>query len=130
MSNFDRLAWQREYRKKNKNSCTISYERTKKGKIMRTYRNMKSRVSGVLSKKSHLYEGLDLLQKEEFYDWSLNDSSFNNLYEDWVASGYSRKLSPSIDRLDTSKGYTADNIRWITQSDNSSDGGKWSIKNG
>jgi len=49
---FDRLSWQREYRKANGNASTKKYERTKKGKLMRTYRNMESRAKGIVKGKS------------------------------------------------------------------------------
>lgn len=116
---FDRLEWQREMRKANGNAHTKKYERTKKGKLMRTYRNMYTRVSGILKTKAHLYEGLDILSREDFYAWSLSDSTFNTLFDDWVSSGYDKKLSPSIDRKDTNCGYVLDNMRWLTHSENS-----------
>lgn len=102
------------------NSDTKKYERTKKGKLVRTYRNMLSRVKGILKNKAHLYEGLEILDKEVFYKWSLNDKEYNKIFNDWVDSDYNLKLSPSIDRKETNKGYTLDNIRWITFSENCS----------
>lgn len=110
---------QREKRLQNGNLYTKRYEKTPKGFLMRTYRNMKSRVLGIQSKKAHLYLGKDLLEKDDFYSWSLKDSAFNALFTDWENSGYDRKITPSIDRIDSSLGYTMDNIRWITHSDNS-----------
>lgn len=104
----------RERRKKNENSSTLKYEKTLKGKLVRTYRNMLSRVKGVLKKKSHLYFGLEILDKEAFYQWSLNDADYNQLFTTWVESDYKLKLSPSIDRKDPSKGYVLDNMRWVT----------------
>ena len=90
---------------------------------MRTYRNMLSRVSGVQKKKAHLYSGLDILSKEDFYRWSLGKSSgYAGVFDKWVNSGYERRLSPSIDRIDTTKGYVLGNIQWITHSENSSRG--------
>jgi len=130
MGSFDRLAWQRERRKKTGNSDSKKYERTKKGKLMRTYRNMESRVKGIAQQKQHLYSDLPVLCRKDFYNWSSADENFNTLYEAWVESGYDRKLSPSIDRIDTSAGYTIGNIRWVTHSENSRGGGKWSSKNG
>lgn len=127
---FDRLAWQRERRKRTNNSDTKRYERTKKGKLMRTYRNMESRTKGMVEGKSHLYQGLEVLPRQSFYDWSLSCKDFNSLYDDWVSSGFDKKLSPSIDRIDTSKGYTLDNMRWLTHSENSSIGAKSRIKSG
>ena len=92
---------------------------------MQTYRNMLSRVTGKLIKKSHIYEGLDILSKQEFYQWSLNETSdFHKLFEDYVSSGFNMKLAPSIDRIDSKEGYIMGNIRWITHSLNSSLGSK------
>lgn len=111
------LKRQREYRKKTGNAVTKRYERTKKGKLMRTYRNMMNRVNGI--SKPHLYEGKGLIERDKFYSWSLNNCNFNELYKIWVKNDYCRKLSPSIDRINVNKGYTEGNIRWITHSENS-----------
>lgn len=113
---------QRERRSRNNNKNTKKYEKTKKGFLMRCYRNMKSRVTGVQKKKKHLYLGKALLDKEIFYDWSLKNESFNNLFSEWELSGYDRKTCPSIDRINSSLGYELDNIRWITHSENSRNG--------
>lgn len=80
---------------------------------------MKSRVSGIQKQKSHLYLGKSLLQKEAFYAWALLDLNFNTLFDVWEANNYSRLLTPSIDRIDSNKGYDIDNIRWLTHSENS-----------
>jgi hypothetical protein len=115
-----KLKQQRDRRAKEENATTKKYERTKGGKLMRSYRNMLSRTAGVQWKKSHLYEGKELLNKQEFYDFSYNSPDFNKLFEQWVDSGYQRKLSPSVDRIDPSKGYVIGNMRWLTHSQNSS----------
>ena len=117
---FDKLAWQRERRKKTQNSATKKYEKTIRGYIMRTYRNMLSRTQGLV--KPELYKGLSIMSKSRFYAWSLNDKHFGKLYKTWVTSGYDRRLSPSINRKDSAKGYDTDNVEWVTQSDNSSFG--------
>lgn len=95
------------------------YEKTVSGFLMRVYRNMLSRVSGVQKLKAHLYIGKEILSKEEFYNWSKNSIEFNNLYNIWKLNNYDRKLTPSVDRIDSSKGYTLENMRWITHSENS-----------
>lgn len=115
---------QRERRASNGGADIKKYEKTKKGKLVRTYRNMYSRVKGILKPKAHLYADLPILDKEVFYGWALNDEAYNTLHDEWVASDYCRKLSPSIDRIDTEKGYVMGNIRWLTHSENSSLGGK------
>lgn len=116
---FDPAAYRRHAMKQNGYLWFKTYERTKPGKLMRTYRNMKSRVDGTQKSKSHLYLGLPILAKEEFYQWSLENPEFNSLFDAWVASGYERKLSPSIDRIETSDGYVLPNIQWLTFSENS-----------
>jgi hypothetical protein len=114
------LQAQRDRRAANGNANTKKYEKTKKGKLVRTYRNMLSRVEGILQKKSHLYEGKDILSKEAFYKWSMQDPQFHKLHDEWVASGYDRRLSPSIDRIDVALGYILGNMQWLTHSENSS----------
>ena len=111
-------------------SVCKKYEKTLKGLLMRTYRNMKSRVLGIQYKKAHLYKGLELLDKQEFYAWSLSNTEYNSLFDLWSKSGYDRKLTPSIDRIDSSKGYNKENMRWITHSENSRQGviSKWKQK--
>jgi hypothetical protein len=99
------------------------YEKTPKGFLMRTYRNMQSRVTGVQKKKAHLYKGLPILSRNDFYAWAWDNPDFWRLYKQWAATDYDRKLSPSINRLDTNKGYTIDNMEWLTHSVNSSLGG-------
>lgn len=113
---------QRERRKSDGNKNTKKYEKTKKGFLVRCYRNMKSRIEGVQVKKHHLYKGKYLLSKELFYEWSLNNENFNNLFNEWEISGYNRKTSPSIDRIDNSLGYDIENMQWITHSENSRKG--------
>lgn len=122
---MDYLEKQRIYRQSNNNAVTKKYERTKNGKLMRIYRNMKSRVSGVQKKKSHLYEGKELIDKERFYEWAHAQDDFHRLYDDWVASGFDRKLAPTVDRIDPALGYIIGNMQWLTHSENSRRGGMW-----
>lgn len=117
MENFNE--YQRAYRKANGNANTKRYEKTRKGKIMRSYRNMQSRVEGVTHLKNHLYLGKDIMSRDDFYEWSLSDEYFNVLFDTWVYSDYDRRLSPSVDRIDSTKGYIAGNVRWLTHSENS-----------
>ena len=86
---------------------------------MRLYRNMKSRVDGIQKAKCHLYTGLNLLEREAFYCWALESLDFHVLWNSWTDSGYNRKLTPSVDRVDSTKGYYLDNMEWVTHSENS-----------
>ena len=113
------LARQREYRARTGNASTLKYERTKNGKLMRIYRNMLSRVTGVQAAKYHLYRGKYILPKQEFYDWAVKQDKFHILFKQWEQSGYERKMAPSVDRVDSSQGYETWNMEWVTHSENS-----------
>lgn len=119
MNRIEKNLYQKEYRLKTKNKCTNKYEKTINGFLVRKYRNMLSRVSGVQKLKFHLYKGLDLLDKKTFYEWSKSSNTFNKLYKDWIISGYDRKLCPSVDRINPHEGYHLSNMEWITHSENS-----------
>lgn len=113
------LEYQRAYRIRTNNQCTAKYEKTPNGFIMRMYRNMQSRVTGVQYKKAHLYLGKELINRQLFYDWALLSKEFWKLYTVWVSSGFNRKLTPTVDRVDSSLGYKLDNMEWVTHSENS-----------
>ena len=90
------------------------YERTnKRGFLMRAYRNMQSRVEGIQYRKFHLYFGKQLIDRDTFYEWSLASQDFHTLFDVWVASGNERRICPSVDRVDSDRGYTLDNMRWV-----------------
>lgn len=112
-----RNAWQRAYRKANGNANTKRYEKTQKGFLMRAYRNMLSRVTGV-QRPGGNHHGLEILSKEEFYQWSLDNQDFTSLFREWEKSNYSTKLSPSVDRIDPRFGYELFNMQWVTHSEN------------
>ncbi len=40
------------------------------------------------------------------------------LYDAYKGSGWQRKSAPSIDRIDSAKGYIFDNCQWLTVSQN------------
>lgn len=94
------------------------YEKTVNGFLMRLYRNMKSRVTGVTKNKDHLYKGKEILDKDVFYEWAHASTHFKYLYSEWTKTGYKRVLTPSVDRVDSDKGYTLDNMEWVTFSEN------------
>lgn len=119
MTKEEKLLWQRNNRKENGNISTRKYEKTHNGFLMRLYRNMQSRITGIQKAKFHLYEGKSLLSREDFYRWSTKNEQFNILFNIWEQSNYNRKLTPSVDRIDSDKGYELDNMRWITHSENS-----------
>ena len=113
---------QRDQRRLNGNRFTKKYEKTRNGFLMRLYRNMQSRVTGVQKQKTHLYLGKELLSREDFYAWAKHHQVFHVLFTKWEDSNYDRKLCPTVDRIDSSKGYAINNIEWVTHSENSSRG--------
>lgn len=115
----ERNKTQREKRKRTGNWDYKKYEKTKNGFLMRLYRNMLSRVSGIQRAKYHLYAGCSLLPKDEFYSWAKSSEDFLRLFREWEWSGYDRKLTPSVDRIDSTYGYQLDNMEWVTHSENS-----------
>ena len=110
---------QREYRKEVKNICTTKYEKTEKGFLVRLYRNMKSRITGVQKQKFYLYEGKELLDKEDFYKWALSNDDFKTLFNTYKENGYKRTLAPSVDRINSQIGYIISNMEFVTHSENS-----------
>lgn len=122
MTKEERLAYQKNRRSLNNNQDTKKYEKTLNGYLMRMYRNMKSRVEGVQHKKAHLYLGKELMNKELFYEFAKCSPMFLTLFYQYEKQEYSQKLAPTPDRIDSSKGYTIDNIQWVTHSVNSSRG--------
>lgn len=124
MRTFDKAAWQRRHRAATGDADTKRYEKTRAGFLMRAHRNMRSRVLGIQRRNAHLYVGKDVLPREEFYQWALSDPAFHVLFTTWEQSGYPRQLAPSVNRIDPLRGYTIDNIEWITHSQNSAGGGR------
>ena len=80
---------------------------------------MLSRVTGVQWRKAHLYKGLPILSRKEFYVISKSDPDFLRLYIQWKDHKYDQKFTPSINRIDSSIGYENFNLEWITHSENS-----------
>lgn len=84
--------------------------------IVVVYDSMRSRTNG----HAHVrYKGLEILPRETFYNWALQQEDLLVQYSYWVFGGNLRPLRPTIDRIDSKLGYTIGNIRWLTCRDNS-----------
>lgn len=87
------------------------------------YRCCSSGKSPMLNPRYH-EKGLHFTL-EEWMEWNKKTyPTFISLYRIWQDSGFKRGLTPSIDRIDSSRGYTLDNIQWLTLSNNCRKGTK------
>lgn len=51
---------------------------------------------------------------KELYVYAMNNKQFLDLFRNWILSGYSKKLAPSLDRIDNDLPYLWNNIQWVT----------------
>jgi len=84
---------------------TQQRQKTLTGLVKKIYHNqrMTSRRAG---------RALPDYTEAELLEWMLSQG-YEAMWERWVASGYDKWLSPSIDRKDNTQSYTLDNIRFI-----------------
>ena len=54
----------------------------------------------------------------ELFEWVEKQVNFNEIYNNWVDSGYKKEYIPSVDRIDDYKPYTIDNIQLLTWREN------------
>ena len=104
----------------NANARNRKYD--KRSFLIDKHNSMQRRVDGKLKGKEHLYEGLPIMNKNEFVKLSLENEEFNKLHDAWVSGGCEHRMCPSPNRLNSDMGYLWDNIDWVTQSVNSIDG--------
>ena len=85
--------------------------KTPEGLIAKIYNSQ----LGSSRKRGH---SLPEYSQEELKVWIKNNDKFEYLYNLWAASNYDKELTPSVDRLDDKIGYSFDNIRLVSWSDN------------
>lgn len=95
--------------------------RTEYGYLSHRYRDMRARVNGKFAGdgKSQLWLGLPLLARDEFINWAIDNPDFKRLYREWVESGFQRRHSPSVHRINRDGGYVLENIAFISHAQNS-----------
>lgn len=84
------------------------------------YAHMVARHEGRSTNSSNA-NGKGICSKEEFFEWCKkieNLDSFVALYYDWFQSDFLLGYSPSVDRIDASRGYTCDNLQWLSFEEN------------
>ena len=116
------------YYKKHKEKILYKQKQKRRtiiGRLNRMYEEMVRRSKDI----SKPYIKIDELPtKDEFIKFALNSKQYVQLYEKWVASGYSWRLTPSVDRIDATKGYSLDNIQFLTRSENIAKGNKEKVR--
>lgn len=86
--------------------------------LSRCYTKMGRRVKGKDTKRPDLYLGLSILPRDVFITWSKNHPDFLSLYKRWFTNDFDRKLTPTVNRMNSNKGYVLGNIEWMTNSQN------------
>ena len=119
-----------EYRKRTPKTCVYcrreierAYIKTKMGFTSTMYQNQK-----MCSKhRGHPPPEYSL---DELMDWLYSQPNFNDLYNNWVDSGFDRNLTPSCDRIDNSHHYTLYNIELVTWDVNNERGNESQYQSG
>lgn len=85
--------------------------------IRRMYSYMKARTKGHCLASS-LYSGMEICDRKEFVLFAFSNWELKYLFHQWIMNDYSKRLLPTPDRIDESKGYLIDNIQFLSFSDN------------
>ena len=97
------------------------YRKNKDRLLAHIYRGIVNRCNGVQRKYSST--GTTPISIAEWKSFCTSTrTEFDKLYDAWEKSGFQRRMAPSIDRIDNNRGYTIDNMQWLSQSDNSRKG--------
>lgn len=91
------------------------YRRTLTGLTVRIYTNQ------VGSSKDRNHPA-PAYTKAELTKWLLAQPLYHTLHSQWVSFCYYKWLTPSVDRIDSTKPYTLDNIQLMTWIDNHNKG--------
>ena len=99
--------------------CSLQYikkkRQTKEFIIKDRYIQIKKRAASNKRGSS----GKQVLSKDEWLEFCQNSGDkLDELIDKWQKSGYSRELSPSIDRIDNNLGYEKGNLQWLSLIDN------------
>ena len=90
---------------------------------LHVYRMYCLAYSRIKNKKKHnkIYKNIDIeFDIIDFYKFVRKDwDKYKKMHTEWVNSGNSKKLTPTIDRINSKGNYNLKNIRIVTHSDNS-----------
>ncbi len=86
------------------NKRAKKFKRSKSGVISQLYSAQKASSK----KRGHR---LPEYSREELKEWLYSQALFHELYNEWVQSGYTKRLKPSVDRVRDETHYCFSNIR-------------------
>lgn len=90
-----------------------NYRKSFRGLLDQKYTSMRKRVMGKDPNCINTVKGLPIVSRKEFVAWATEDNGYKKLWGAWKASGYQRGLTPSIDRIDSTKGYVFGNMQFL-----------------
>lgn len=90
---------------------TEKFRHTEKGLLTNLYQKLKSRNI------KNGYGELDF-SLDDFKKWSDETENFHRLFRIWCFDDYNKKSKPSVDRINPKKGYTFENMQWLSWSEN------------
>jgi hypothetical protein len=104
----------------------IKTRRTKESYIKYKYTSsLQYKVRGTSPSHVQCFEGLDICTKQEFFNWSINHSDFNEIWDAWQRSEREHLLTPTIGRIDTRFGFELWNMEWQTLTEHAKLGSKY-----
>jgi hypothetical protein len=108
-----KIAWKRRNPQHEKD-----WTRTLTGRLSRCYTNLQCRCRTLMAGSPRHY-GLPYISRQEFVAWAGSSNEYKKLFKEWEISGFLRKLTPTIDRVDPAEGYIISNMEFVTQGENS-----------
>lgn len=109
---------EQQYNSKYHAKAMRKYRKTFRGLLDQKYTSMSKRVRGKDRNCLNTVKGLPIIPREQFIAWATKNAEYASLYKEWQISGYLRNLTPTIDRIDSTKGYIFPNMQFLTFIDN------------